>query len=135
MKIAIFYQGYQTLCTVHVRVNCQLFVYITDWHVRPPMVRDKCQLFVYPTFVYILLSRSSRKSRNLADGHRLPYKLNFLKFLREQNVNKSWVNKQLALLYGIVKSSKKSSAAFWDFMIYFSLQPCLKCIWGYLHSK
>ena len=37
---------------------------------------------------------------------RLPYKVDFFTFPREQNVNKSWVNKQLTLVYGIFESSK-----------------------------
>ena len=57
-------------------------------------------------FVYILLSRSSRKSRNLADGCRLPYKLIFSHFTMSK-LQDQMSSQGRGLLYGIFKLSKK----------------------------
>ena len=61
---------------------------------------------------------------------RLLYKVSFFTFPREQNVNKSWVNKELTLVYGIFESSKKNPSH--NFIIFFSVKylafySCILC--------
>ena len=52
---------------------------------------------------------------------RLPYKVDFFTFPREQNVNKSWVNKELTLVYGIFESSKIISSVNKQLTVYSNL--------------